>query len=73
MISVGKGLRLCKASLRTLFIYTSTRKKERTVQIIVHPFRCWEPRAAQHQQASHQDTAHGADPVHGKIIQHFGL
>lgn len=43
------------------------------VQIILHPLRCWEPWASQHQQTSNQNTAHCADPIHGEIIQHFVL
>lgn len=42
-------------------------------QIILHPLRGWEPWAAQHQQTCNQNTARCADPIRGKIIQHFGL
>lgn len=48
MIPVRKSLRVCKVSFKILFIRAKSTKKERIVQIILPPFRCWKPRVVQH-------------------------
>lgn len=71
MIPVGKGLWLCQVSLKTLFIYTNMRKRGwyRSFYIPLDAGN-----AEQHSiNRPDQNTAHCADPIHGKSIQHFGL
>ena len=66
-----KAISLCKVSCKALFIRINTLKKERLVQTILHPFKCWERWVVRHHTGLQHSTLCKPCPCKGYLVFYY--